>query len=189
MSSHPADPSAPVITRRRRPFLVPVWLGLLAVLALAGLGLALWAAATNTLVVIVPSASGELGSITNAPLSAAGGQQAQRLAQRFATALGPDGLSAIYVSDNRRARQTAEPLAQLLGERPIVLSSGAGESIAAQIFEQHTGDTVLVVCNARTVADLVHALTGQHIHPAVERDMYIITIPRYGPAKVLRMHD
>ena len=189
MTSHVADPSAPAITRRRRPFLAPVWLSLLAVLAVVGLGLALWASATNTIVVVVPSAQGELGSIDNAPLSAAGGQQAQLLARRFATSSGPYGLSAIYVSDTRRAQQTAEPLAQLLGLRPIVLSSRTGAGIAGEIFDQYTGDSLLVVCNRQTIADLVHALSGHRIQLTAARDMYIVTIPRYGPARVLQMHD
>lgn len=189
MPSHAADPSAPAITRRRRPFLAPVWLTFLTVLALAGLGLAVWASASNTIVVVVPSARGELGSIRNAPLSAAGGLQAQRLARRFATASGPDGLSAIYVSDTRRAQQTAEPLAQLLSLRPIVLSSRNGQSIAGQILDRHTGHSVLVVCDRQTVANLVHALSGRDIRPATERDMFIVTVPRYGPTRVLRMHN
>ncbi len=189
MPSHTADSSVPAITRRRRPFLAPVWLSLFAGLALAGVGLALWASATNTLVIVVPSASGELGSIDNAPLSAAGGQQAQMLAQRFATASGRYGLSAIYVADTRRAQQTAEPLAQLLGLRPIVLSSRGGESIAAEIFDQHTGGSVLVVCDRQAVGRVVHALSGHHVGPVAQRDMYIVTIPRYGPARLLRMHN
>ncbi|MGC8518659.1 MAG: phosphoglycerate mutase family protein [Steroidobacteraceae bacterium] len=189
MPSHAADPTAPAITRRRRPFLAPVWLSLLGALALAGVALALWASATNTIVVVVPSANGELGSIPNAPLSAAGGQQAQVLAQRFATASGRDGLSAIYVSQTRRAQQTAEPIAQLLGLHPVVLSSRGGESIASEILDQQTGKSVLVVCGRQSIADLVHALSGHHIAPAAERDMYIVTIPRYGPARVLRMHN
>jgi broad specificity phosphatase PhoE len=189
MTSHVADPSAPAITRRRRPFLAPVWLSLLAVLAVVGLGLALWASATNTIVVIVPSAQGELGSIDNAPLSAAGGQQAQMLARRFATSSGPDGLSAIYVSDTRRAQQTAEPLAQLLGLQAIVLSNRTGAGIAAMILDQHTGDSVLVVCSRQTITDLIAALSGQHIEQTAAREMYIVTLPRYGPARVLQMHD
>ena len=189
MTSHVADPSAPAITRRRRPFLAPVWLSLLAVLAVVGLGLALWASATNTIVVVVPSAQGELGSIDNAPLSAAGGQQAQMLARRFATSSGPHGLSAIYVTDTRRAQQTAEPLAQLLGLRPIVLSNRTGAGIVGKILDQHTGDNVLVVCNRQTIADLVRALSGHRIQLTAARDMYIVTIPRYGPARVLQMHD
>ena len=189
MPSHAADPSAPAITRRRRPFLAPVWLTLLAVLAVTGLGLGLWASAINTIVVVVPSANGELGSIDNAPLSAAGGQQAQILAQRFASATGRDGLSAIYVSSTRRAQQTAEPLAQLLGLSPIVLTDRDADDIASKILDAQAGKTALVVCGRQFIAALVHALSGHQIGATSARDMYIITIPRYGPARVLRMHD
>lgn len=189
MTSHAADPSAPGITRRRRPFLAPVWLTLLAVLAVVGLGVALWTSASNTIVVVVPAAQGELGSINNAPLSAAGGQQAQMLARRFAASTGADGLSAIYVSDTRRAQQTAVPLAELLGLRPIVVSNHSGAGIAGKILRERSGENVLVVCDDHTIAELLHALSGHHIRPAAGRDMYIVTIPRYGPARVLRMHD
>lgn len=188
MSSHTAS-GAPAITRRRRPFLAPVWLGLLAAIALAGLGLALWASASNTLVIIVPPAGGAIGSISNPPLSDAGGQQAQVIAQRFATATGREGLDAIYVSDTRRAQQTAAPLAQLLGVTPIVLSSSNGENIAGEILNQHTGDTMLVVCSSSAIGQLVHSLTGEHIEPVAQGDMYVISIPRYGPARILRMRN
>lgn len=177
----------PAITRRRRPFLMPVWLILLAALVVLGVGLALWARAANTVVVIVPQANGTLGSIENPPLSAAGGQQAQRLAQRFAGASGPEGLEAIFVSDTRRAEQTVSPLAQMLDLTPIVLAGGDGESMASQIMRQHGGDTVLVVCTRTAIEDLIHALSGRDIAPSTPRAMYIVTIPRYGPAKVLRM--
>ena len=85
----------PAITRRRRPFLTPVWLILLATLAVIGVGLFMHESATNTIVVIVPPASKELGTIDDPPLSATGEQQAQQLAQQFATSTGPDGLAAI----------------------------------------------------------------------------------------------
>ncbi len=185
----PKTMDPPAITRRRRPFLAPVWLSLLAALAVAGMALALWASATNTVVVIVPPAVGELGSIDNPPLSAAGGQEAQTLAQRFATASGPNGLDAIYVSDSRRARQTAAPLAQLLALQPIVLSNRDADAIASEILSQHTGDNVLVVCDRGLIAELVQALSGVRIQPVADRDMLLVTVPRYGPSKVLRMRN
>ena len=179
----------PVITRRRRPFLAPVWLILLAGLVVLGLALALWKSATNTVVVIVPSAEGALGSIDNPPLSAVGGQQAQQLAQRFAGASGPDGLDAIFVSRTRRAEQTASPLAQLLDLKPIALASRDGDAMASEIMNRHGGDAVLVVCNRADIAALVQALSGLVIAAPTPRDLYVITVPRYGPAKVLRMTD
>ena len=179
----------PAITRRRRrPFLTPVWLILLAVLAVLGVGLFLHASATNTIVVIVPPASEELGTIDDPPLSAAGEQQAQQLAQQFASASGPEGLAAIYVSASRGAKQTAAPLAQSLGKQPVTLTSTDADGIAGQIMGDHAGDNVLVVCPEAVVADLIQVLTGQQVKPPEgQRGAWVVTVPSYGPASVLRI--
>lgn len=179
----------PAITRRRRPFLTPVWLILLAVLAALGVGLFLHASATNTIVVIVPPASEELGTIDDPPLSAAGEQQAQQLAQQFASAgNGPEGLAAIYVSPSRGAKQTAAPLAQSLGKQPVTLTSGDADGIAGQIMGDHAGDNVLVVCPETVVADLIQVLSGQQVKPPEgQRAVWLVTVPSYGPASVLRI--
>ena len=177
----------PAITRRRRPFLMPLWLTLMTGLAVLGVGLALWARAANTVVVIVPQANGALGSIDNPPLSAEGGQQAERLAQRFANASGREGFEAIFVSRTRRAEQTASPLAQLLGLTPIVLASRDGDSMASEIMSRHGGNTVLVVCTRAAIVQLIQALAGRTVQLPTSRDMFFVTVPRYGPAKVLRM--
>jgi phosphohistidine phosphatase SixA len=179
----------PAITRRRRrPFLTPVWLILLAALAVLGLGLLLHESATNTIVVIVPPASGELGPIDDPPLSTTGEQQAQQLAQQFASASGPDGLDAIYVSASRRAKQTAAPLAQSLGKQPVTLTSSDADGIAGQVMGEHSGDNVLVVCPDEVVADLIEVLSGQQVKPPEgQRAVWIVTVPRYGPASVLRI--
>jgi phosphohistidine phosphatase SixA len=178
----------PAITRRRRPFLTPVWLILLAALAVLGVGLFLHASANNTIVVIVPPASKELGTIDDPPLSAAGEQQAQQLAQQFAAANGPDGLAAIYVSAIRRAKQTAAPLAQALGKQPVTLDSSDADGIAGQVMSEHAGDNVLVICPDAVVADLIQVLSGQQIKPPEgQRAIWVVTVPSYGPASVLRI--
>lgn len=178
----------PAITRRRRPFLTPVWLIMLGVLAVIGVGLGLHQSASNTIVVIVPPASKELGTIDDAPLSAAGEQQAQQLAQQFASATGPDGLAAIYVSATRRAKQTVAPLAQSLGKQPVILNSSDADGIAGQIMGEHAGDNVLVVCPESVVGDLVQVLSGQEVKPPEgQRAAWVVTVPSYGPASVLRM--
>ena len=178
----------PAITRRRRPFLTPVWLTLLAVLAVIGVTLGLHASATNTIVVIVPPASKELGTIDDPPLSAAGEQQAQQLAQQFAAATGPDGFAAIYVSSTRRAKQTAAPLAQSLGKQPVTLTSSDADGIAGQIMGEHAGDNVLVVCPEAAIPDLIEVLSGQQVQiPAAQRAVWVVTVPSYSPASVLRI--
>jgi phosphohistidine phosphatase SixA len=178
----------PAITRRRRPFLTPVWLILLAALAVLGVGLFLHESASNTIVVIVPPASKELGTIDDPPLSAAGEQQAQQLAQLFTTGNGPDGLAAIYVSASRRAKQTAAPLAQSLGKQPVILTSSDADGIAGQIMGEHAGDNVLVVCPEAVIADLIQVLSGQQVNPPEgQRAAWVVSVPSYGPASVLRM--
>ena len=138
--------------------------------------------------VIVPPASRELGTIDDPPLSAAGEQQAQQLAQQFAAASGPDGLAAIYVSASRRAKQTAAPLAQSLGKQPVALTSSDADGIAGQIMGEHAGDNVLVVCPEAVVADLIQVLSGQQVTaPEGQSAIWVVTVPRYGPASVLRM--
>jgi phosphohistidine phosphatase SixA len=181
-----APPAIP--RRRRRPFLTPVWLILLAALAVLGVGLFLHESASNTIVVIVPPASKELGTIDDPPLSAAGEQQAQQLARQFTTSNGPDGLAAIYVGASRRAKQTAAPLAQSLGKQPVTLASSDADGIAGQIMGEHAGDNVLVVCPEPVVADLIQVLSGQQVNsPGGQRAAWVVTVPSYGPASVLRM--
>jgi phosphohistidine phosphatase SixA len=178
----------PAITHRRRPFLTPLWLILLALLAVLGVGLFLHQSASNTIVVIVPPASKELGTIDDPPLSPAGEQQALQLAQQFAAANGPNGLKAIYVSGSRQAKQTAAPLAQSLGKQPVTLTSSDADGIAGQIMSEHAGDNVLVVCPEAIVTDLVQELSGQQIEPPEgERAAWVVTVPSYGPASVLRI--
>jgi phosphohistidine phosphatase SixA len=178
----------PAITRRRRPFLTPVWLILLAALAALGVGLFLHESATNTILVIVPPASKELGTIDDPPLSAAGEQQAEQLAQQFASASGPDGLAAIYVSATRLARQTVAPLAQSLGKRPMTLRRIDADGIAGQMMSEHAGDNVLVVCPEEVIPGLIQVLSGQEIKPIQgQRAVWVVTVPSYGPASVLRI--
>ncbi|MGA7538871.1 MAG: phosphoglycerate mutase family protein [Steroidobacteraceae bacterium] len=178
----------PAITRSRRPFLAPVWMILLAVLAVTGVALGLHESATNTIVVIVAPASRVLGTIDDPPLSAAGEQQAQELAQRFAEANGPDGLTAIYVGGTRRAKQTAAPLAQSLGKQPVVLRSSNADQIAGQIMGEHAGANVLVVCPRAIIPGLIQVLSGQEVKPSQgQRTAWVVTVPSYSPASVLRI--
>jgi phosphohistidine phosphatase SixA len=178
----------PAITHRRRPFLAPVWIILLGVLAVLGVALGLHASATNTIIVIVPPASRVLGSIDDPPLSAAGEQQAQALARQFAESNAPDGLAAIYVSSSRGARQTAAPLAQALGKQPVALGSSDPDAIAGQIMSERAGNDVLVVCPEGSVAGLIQVLSGQQIPRTQDPGVaWVVSVPSYGPASVLRI--
>src|SRR6201988_5326646 len=96
----------PVITRHRRPFPEPLWLPLLAVLAIGGVAVVFYRSATTTVVLLVPAMEKEPGTIDDPPLSPEGEQRAQHLARMFGDVDGGGRLDAIYVSDDRRARQS-----------------------------------------------------------------------------------
>src|SRR5215467_15891659 len=114
-----------LLTRHRRPFLLPVWLsfGVIFDLFVAGLVtfLIYRSATTTTVVVLARHAEKDLSSIQDPPLSPEGEQRAERLAQMFGRGKGIGRIDAIYVSDARRTQQTAAPLAERLGKQPVVV--------------------------------------------------------------------
>ncbi|MDE2053037.1 MAG: hypothetical protein KGJ72_18685, partial [Gammaproteobacteria bacterium] len=80
------------------------------------------------------------------------------------------------------------PLAQALGKQPVILTSSDADGIAGQIMGEHAGDNVLVVCPEAAVADLIQVLSGQQVKPAEgQRAIWVVTVPSYGPASVLRI--
>jgi broad specificity phosphatase PhoE len=89
-------------------------------------------------------------------LSAAGRQRAEALAH----ALGAERLAAIYTSDTRRARDTAAPLARVLGLTPRVRPARDTSSLVSEIFSEHRGKRVLVVGHGNTVPQIIAAAGG-----------------------------
>ncbi|MGH8140069.1 MAG: phosphoglycerate mutase family protein [Steroidobacteraceae bacterium] len=185
---------APALTRSRRPFLLPVWLTFAAALGFVAVAwLAYFTAyhsATTTMVVLALHAEQEPGTIQDPPLSAEGEERAQRLAQMFGRGKGAGHLDAIYVSDARRAQQTAAPLAERLGKQPTVLPSADIKGTVSRIMDEHEGGTVLVIGRGSTVPALIRALSGIEVAPVAEDEydtLYVVSIPSFGHANVVRM--
>jgi broad specificity phosphatase PhoE len=150
-----------------------------------------YSAATTTTVVLVRHAEKELVTIDDPPLSAAGERRAERLAQMFGDVRGPGRLDGIYVTATRRAQQTAMPLAMRLGVQPTVLSAPTDpDSVASHALSEHRGGRVLIVGHSNTLPALVQELSGQTV-PAIRDDeydnIYVVTVPTFGKANVLRM--
>ena len=74
---------APAITRRRRPFLAPLWLTLLAGLVIVALGFSFYRDAGTTVVLLVRPAEKDPGTIADPPISPEGEERAQHLARMF----------------------------------------------------------------------------------------------------------
>jgi broad specificity phosphatase PhoE len=175
---------------RRRPLLTPVWLTALA--ALVAVAVVAWflSSLSTTTVVIVRHAEKELGTIEDPPLSQAGEQRAQLLARMFGEKEGPGRLDAIMASDTRRTQRTAAPLADRLG---IAVTTVDGKDVAGltrRIRHEYRGQRVLVVGHSNTVPAIVKALTGTSVPPIADEDysqLYVVTVPVFGPASLLRL--
>jgi hypothetical protein len=180
---------APGITRHRRPFLAPLWLTMLALAVAVGLGWSVYREATTSVVVLTSSGGKEPGTIDDPPVSAEGEHRAQRLAQLFGSTGGAGRLDALYVSGERRAQQTAAPLAELLHLAPVVYAASDGANVAAGLLRTHEGAATLVIGGNAAVQQILRQLAGPAAGSgAVEPDLlYIVSVPTFGRPKVLRL--
>ena len=89
-------------------------------------------------------------SSADSPLSAVGLARAERLAH----VLKDEQISAVFVSEYQRTRQTGEPLAAANGLAPISYVGKAPEGAVSQVLEKHPGGRILFVGHSNTVDDL-----------------------------------
>jgi broad specificity phosphatase PhoE len=182
---------APAVTRRRRPFLAPLWLILLAAVTVGAIAWSAYRSAGTTLVVLVRSPERQPGTIADPPVSPDGEARAQRLARLFGEGGRTLSLEAIYASDDRRAQQTVAPLAERLHRAPLVFSAGDIGAAAARVLREHGGGRVLVVGAGDSVAQMAQVLAGADAARAVSSDpdaLYVVSIPSFGHAQLLRIN-
>jgi broad specificity phosphatase PhoE len=180
----------PAITRHRRPFLAPLWLTLLAAVVIGGVAVTFYRSATTTVVLLVRPVEKQPGSIDDPPLSPEGEQRAQHLAQMFGDANASGRLDAIYVSDDRRAQQTAAPLAERLHRTPLVFSAGDARAAAARVLREHPGGTALVIGSGEALPQMIRELHGVDLPAAApgESDiLYMVSVPSFGRAHLVRI--
>lgn len=115
-------------------------------------------------------------------------------AERLAAVLRDAHVGAVYVTQFKRTRETAEPSAAAF-KSPIAAVNvdskdiaGYVSRLAKQIRDKHAGETVLVVSHSNTVPQIVEALTAVKV-PAIKDDeysrLYVITIPATGHPSVV----
>jgi len=180
----------PAITRHRRPFLAPLWLTLLAVVVIGGAAVTFYRSATTTVVLLVRPVEKEPGSIDDPPLSPEGEQRAQHLAQMFGDADSSGWLDAIYVSDDRRAQQTAAPLVERLHRAPLVFSARDARAAAARMIREHAGGAVLVIGSGATLPQMIRELNGVDIVAAARGEsdiLYVVSVPTFGRPHLVRI--
>jgi broad specificity phosphatase PhoE len=156
---------------------------------MAVLAWSVYRAAGTTVVLLVPTSAREPGGIADPPISAEGEEQAQRLARLLGDAAGTGALSAIYVSDEQRAQQTAAPLAERLHRAPTVFAAADAPATAARALREHPEGTVLVIGAAGALPQMLKELTGTDFAPAANASdvIYVVSVPTFGRAHVVRM--
>lgn len=142
-------------------------------------------AAGTTTVIVVRHAEKATDDPRDPSLDAAG----QLRAQTLAAALEDAGVTALYATQYKRTRATAEPLAGRLKlpvmERPVA-SGNADEyapGLAQEILLKHRGGAVVVVGHSNTVPAIVQALSGRKVAPITEAEydhMFIVIVPNGG---------
>jgi ketosteroid isomerase-like protein len=101
-------------------------------------------------------------------------------AEILAHVAGAAGVKAIYHSDTRRTRQTAEPLAKELGLTPIIYPPKENDTLVTRIFAEHEGETVLVVGHSNTVSTIIAAAGGPKIGDLPEDEfdkLFVVVMP------------
>jgi len=146
----------------------------------------------TTTVIVVRHAEKGTDDPRDPSLTVAGQQRALALSSVLKDA----GVTAIYTTQYKRNRQTAEPLAQQSGiaitERPITAANtpSYAQDLASEILTRSAGKSVLVVGHSNTVPDIVKALSGSVV-PAItdpEYDhIFIVTIPATGSPRLLQL--
>lgn len=176
---------------KRRPFLTPLWLTVLAGLILVSLGAWFWISLDATTVIVIRHAEKVLDGSADPPLAAAGEARALLLANLFGDPKSPGHIDAIYASPTRRSRLTAAPLAARLGLTLRVEAQDDPPALARRVLRDNPGARVLIVGHSDTAPAIVAAISGRRDIPAMGAEefgtMYIVTVPRLGPAMLLRL--
>lgn len=95
-------------------------------------------------------------------------QEGQAAAERLATWFTDAPPVTIFVSDTKRARQTAAPLAERLGLQPIVYDPRNTDDLLLEVMKSAT--PVLIVGHSNTVPDIVEKLSKARPAPLAHED-------------------
>ncbi|HVS00035.1 MAG TPA: phosphoglycerate mutase family protein [Thermoanaerobaculia bacterium] len=147
-------------------------------------------ASGNTTVVLVRHAEKATDDPRDPSLSAAG----QKRAAALAAALEAADVKAVYATQFKRTRATAEPLARRLGlsvvERPVAGDASVyARDLAHEVLAQQAGKTVLVVGHSNTVPELVKAFSGVAVAPITDEEydhLFIVVVPSSGAARLVK---
>lgn len=115
-------------------------------------------------------------------------------AQHLPAVIGDMGVSAIYCTNLRRNRATAQPLADHLGLKLNLVSQGRlydykklSRELLDEFLTKHAGGVVVWVGNIRNVEEMYKLLDGTGSPPTEYGDVFIVVVPDVKPPRIKRM--
>jgi broad specificity phosphatase PhoE len=119
-------------------------------------------------------------------LTPEGEARAKEIARMFA----PASVNAIYATQYKRTQETVKPLSDQTGVQPTILQANQTDELVKQILTNHRGETIFVAGHNNTIPALVSTLSGDQYPTIPESEfdnVYIVTIYRFGKAKVVKL--
>jgi phosphohistidine phosphatase SixA len=120
--------------------------------------------------------------------------QGRRRAQHLPEVIGHMGITAIYCTNLRRNRDTAQPLADHLGLKLNLVSQSRlydykklSRELLDEFFAKHAGGVVVWVGNIRNVEEMYKLLDGTGSPPTEYGDVFIVTVPDVRPPRIKKM--
>lgn len=111
-------------------------------------------------------------------------------AQEIARVFGDAGINAIYATQYKRTQQTVKPLSDRTGVPVTLLDANQTNELLKRIQTTYRGQTVFIAGHNNTVPAMVSELSGETypVIPESEYDnLYIVTVYRFGKAKVIKL--
>lgn len=111
-------------------------------------------------------------------------------AQEIARVFGESGINAIYATQYKRTQQTVKPLSDRTGVPVTLLDSKQTDELVQRIQTTLGGQTIFVAGHNNSVPAIASALSGENFStiPETEYDnLFIVTVYRFGKAKVLKL--
>jgi broad specificity phosphatase PhoE len=111
-------------------------------------------------------------------------------AQEIARVFGNAGINTIFATQYKRTQQTVKPLSDRTGVPVTILDSNQSDELVKRIQTSLSGQTIFISGHNNTVPAIASALSGETFQniPDTEYDnLFIVTVYRFGKAKVLKL--
>lgn len=140
---------------------------------------------TTTIIVVRHAEQIRDSGNSNPDLTPLGQARSQELARVLANA----GINVIFATHDRGTQQTVQPLANGLSLPITEVDAKDIQELIRQI-DKRRGETILVSSDSNSIPGLIEALGGGRVPDIADSEhdnLYVLSIYRYGKAKVTRM--